>query len=491
LRDQPEAPNIRNPASIRHRYDPNFAPTPSQLDAPAPSPVNPTAAAVKPSKPPRLTPSSSATASPTNTRTSSASVQRTTNARAKSYSTPAQHSPAPSPYYGQRHMQDDTSISGGYNASSYYAGQPPLNSVGTNNFTILSNPQGQWPNQYARGGWEVNRNNSRRLPQGASSEYWHEQGSRASQARPGMPGIGIFTTSSTISHSGTGNLRPIPTGPRGDRAPPYPPNPTTIEPTAVFPTIQYSLPIGVETSQEIQPQLSATYGLQTPISTQSQFSNYQGPVPPPIQQSVLKMELPPVQTQDPSNTRSDVASEEHLSQGHMHSAPSDSFDTLPTPVTPSVLQLPSSSPPKGPILPTIGDILLPLSEPYKRNVFSRMQEVVYDSPDLASVLLEAELNGRPVVVRNFPLCAWWANTPLNPRNLQKILERPTQPCTGAISMLQIPRSNVEQLIDPKNKNTLRCVHLNAVTESLPQPACLSSDLPADTRVNSLFVTHTH
>ena len=402
--------------------------------------VNPAGPAVKLPKPPRPTSSLSATASSTNSHLSSAPMQQTSYPRAKSYPTPAQpHSTTLPPQYGQRLLQDDISI-GGYNSSNDYA-QPPLSTLGTNGFTVIPSTHGEWSNQYAHGGWETHRNHSRRLPQGSSSEYWYEQGSRVSRGRSGIPGIGVFTPSPTLPHHGTGNLRSIPTGPRAERGLQYPSNSTTtMDPIAVYPNVQYSLPMGVGMSQEIPPQIPASHGFHTsppsqPISTQSQFPNQQGPVPPPAQHSALKMDLPLAQMREPSNTRLDVASEENASQGHLHSEPTDSSNTLPTPVTPSVLQLPPPrppSPPKGPVLPTIDDILSPVPEPYKRNMFSRMQEVEFDSSDLASVLSEAESDGRPVVVRNFPLCAWWENTPLNPRNLQKVLERPSQPCTGAI-----------------------------------------------------------
>jgi len=198
--------------------------------------------------------------------------------------------------------------------------------------------------------------------------------------------------------------------------------------------------------QEVQPQSSASNDLYTsgpfpPISTQPQCPNYQSPVPSAPQHSDLKKELPPVRTKNPFDTRADVAMEENYSQGYVQSEPAKPYDTLPTPITPSVLHLPNScpsSPSKGPVLPTLADMLSPLPEPYKRNVFSRMQEVAYDSPDLAAVLSEAESDGRPVIVRNFPLCTWWENTSLSPRNLQRILEKPSQPCIGAILMLRIP-----------------------------------------------------
>ena len=347
------------------------------------------------------------------------------------------------PRYSQRHMHDDVSIGRGYDPSNCYAGQPSsLNTPRTSGFTSLSNPHGQWPNQYAHASWESYRNGSWIPPQGVLSEYWYEQDSRAPPGGPGMPGIGIFTTPSTFPHQGAGNLRQIPTGPRADLGLPYPSDPiTTMEPTIACPIVHPSLPIGAEMGQRVQPQLLATFDCHTsatfpPIFTQSQFPNHQSSASPPPQHSVLKMELPPVRTRDPFDARADVAKEENPSQEHVQSEP---FDALPTPITPSVLQLPNppaSSPPKGPILPTIADILSPLPEPYKRNVFSRMQEVAYDSPDLATVLSEAESDGRPVIVRRFPLCTWWENTPLNPRNLQRILEKPSQPCTGAISMLQ-------------------------------------------------------
>ena len=437
VKDQAEAPSIRHSTLIRHRYDPNFAPTSSQLDAPALSAVNTTSPVVKP--PLRSTPSLSVTASSTNSHPSPAPTQQTSNPRAKSHPTITKHS-ASAPHYGQRPLQDDISIGGGYIASNYYTSQP-LSTLGTGGFTSLPSPQGQWQNQYAHGSWEPYGNNSRIPPQGASPAIWYEQGSQASQRGPVMPRMGTFTT---LPHQGAGNLRQTASGPR---VLPCPSDPTTsMDTTTVCSTVQYSLPTGVEMSQEIQPQLSASYGFHAstsfpPISTQSQFPNYQGRVPSAAQHSVLKMELPPVRTRDPSNPRADVTKEEDPDPGYVHPEPAGSFDTLPTPVTPSVLQLPHpcpSSPPKASALPTIEDALSPLSEPYKRNVFSRMQEVSYDSPDLASVLSEAESDGRPVVVRKFPLCTWWANTPLNPRNLQRTLERPSQPCTGANSMLQTP-----------------------------------------------------
>jgi len=490
-----EASNPRNSTLIRHRYDPNFASTYSQLNVSAPGASNTTGPVVKPPKPPRPTASLSATAPSTNSHPIPAPLQQTSNPRAKSQPTVTkQPPPALAPHYSQPLMQDDISTGGGYNASNCYVDQRSSSNFGTSGFTSLPNPHGQWSNQYAHGSWESYGNNSRIPPQGAFSEYWYEQGSRASQGGPGMPGIGPFTTSPTLPHQGAGNLRQIPTCPRADLAVLYPSNPTTtIEPTTMCLATQYSLPIGVEMSQEVQPQLSASYGFHTsapfpPISTQSQFTNYQTPVPPPAQHPVLKMELPPVRTTDPSDTRADVAKEENPSQGYVQPEPTEPSDTLPTPITPSVLQLPNprpSSPSKGPVLPTIDDILSPLPEPYKRNIFSRMQEVAFDSPDLTAVLSEAESDGRPVVVRNFPLCTWWENTPLNPRNLQRILERPSQPCTGAISVLQ-PISNIDHSIDPKNETVQRCFHLNAVTGSLPQAPCLSSYLPADIKVNTLF-----
>ena len=441
LRDPAEAPNIRHPTLIRHRYDPNFAPLSSQLDTPAPGAVNTVSPAVKP--PRRSTSSSSAIAPSTKSYPSPVPTQQTSNPRAKSYPTVATHSSASAPHYGQRVLQDDISTGSGYNASNYYASQP-VNTLGTGGFTRLPNQHGQWQNQYAHGSWEPYRNNSRIPPQGAFPAYWYEQGSQVPQGGPGIPRIGTFTTSSTLPHQGAGNSRQTSSG---HRVLPYPSNPTTtLETTTVCSTAQYSLPIGVGMSQETQPQLSAPYGFPIstpfpPTPTQSPFPNYQGPVPPPTQSSVLKMESPPVQTRDPSNPRADVASEENPRPGYVHPEPAESFDTLPTPVTPSVLQLPHprpSSPPKGSALPTIDDVLSPPSGPNKRNVFSRMQEVAYDSPDLASVLSAAESDGRPVVVRKFPLCTWWENTPLSPRNLQRTLERPNQPCTGANSMLQIP-----------------------------------------------------
>ncbi len=401
---------------------------------------------MKTQKPPRPTSSFSAIASSTNPHSSHAPLQQASNPRAKSYpNVTNQHTPALTPRYSQRNMQDDVSIGGGYDPSNCYAGQPSsLSTLRTSGFTNLSNPHGQWPNQYAHGSRESYRNNSRIPPQGVLSEYWYEQDSRVSPGGPGIPGISIFTTPSTFPHHGAGNLRQIPAGPRADLGLPYPSDPiTTIEPIIVCPIAQPSLPIGAEMSQMVQPQLSATYECHTsapfpPFSTQSQFPNYQSSVSSPPQHSVLKMELPPVRTRDPFDARADVA-EENPSQGYVQSEPAEPFDTLPTPITPSVLQLPNpcaSSPPKGPVLPTIADILSPVPEPYKRNVFSRMQEVAYDSPDLATVLSEAESDGRPVIIRRFPLCTWWENTPLNPRNLQRILEKPSQPCAGTISMLQ-------------------------------------------------------
>ena len=444
LRGQAEGSNTRTSTLIRHRYDPNLAPTSSQLDAPAPGAVNTTSPALKPPKPPRLTSSLSTNATPTNSRPSPAPMQQVSNPRAKSYPTVTKHSAAPAPHYGQRPLQDDISIGEGYNASNYYAGQPPLGALGPSVFTGLPNPHGQWSNQYANGGWETYRSNSRIPPQGAFSEYWYEQASRASQGGPGIPGVGNFIPSpmsNTIPHQGAGNPQRTPSG---LRAPPHPSKPTTMESTTVCSTVQYSMPIGVEMSQKTQPQLSASYGFRAstpfpPISTQSQFPNYQDPVPTSVRHSVLKMDLPPVRTRDPSIAPADVAKENPY-QESAHPEPAELFDTLPTPVTPSVLRLPNPrppSPPTGPVLPTIGDILSPQPEHYKRNLFSRMQEVAYDSPDLAAALSEAESDGRPVVVRDFPLCTWWANTSLNPRNLQRILERPSQPCTGRISMLQV------------------------------------------------------
>lgn len=498
LRDQQEAPNSRNSTLIRHRYDPNFAPTSSQLNAPAPGVVNTTSPVVKTPKPSRPTSSLSATTPSTNSHPIPAPLQQAHNPRAKSYpAVTKQHSSALASRYNQQVMRDDISVGGGYDASNGYADQPSLSTLRTSGFTSLPNPHGQWSNQYAHGSWESYRNNPRIPPQGAFSEYWYEQGSRASQGGPGMPGIGTFTTPSTLPHQGGENLRQIPAGSRADLGLPYPSDPsTTMEPTTMCPIAQNSLPIGVEMSQEVQPQLSATCDRHTlapfpPITTQSQHPNHQSPVPPPLQHSVLKMELPPVQTRDPFDAPANVAREENPSQGYVQAESVEPFDTLPTPITPSVLQLPNprpSSPPKGPILPTFADILSPLPEPYTRNVFSRMQEVAYDSPDLAAVLSEAESDGRPVIVRNFPLCTWWENTPLNPRNLQRILEKPSQPCIGAISLLQIPYSTLiaERFIDPKNGDTPQCFHLNAVTQSLPQAACLSSYLPVDSKVNAPF-----
>lgn len=440
MRDQLEASNPRNSTLIRHRYDPNFAPTSSQLNAPAQGAVRTTSPAVKTQKPPRSTSSSSAIVSPTNTHSISAPFQQTSNHRAHSYPTVTkQHTPAIAPRYSQQLMQDDTSIGGGYNASNCYAGQPSLSTLRTSGFTSISNPHGQWPNQYAHGSWDSYGNNSRIPPQGVLSEYWYEQDSRASQSGPGMPAVGIFTIPPTFPHQGAGNLRQIPAGLTADLNLPYPSDPaTTMEPTIIYSTAQPSLPIGAEMGQEVQPQLLATYDCHTsapftPFSTQPQFPNYQSSVSCSPQHSVLKMELLPVQTRNPFDAQTDVAREENPSQGYVQSEPSEPFDTLPTPITPSVLQLPNpppSSPPKGPVLPTIADILSPPPGPYKRNVFSRMQEVAYDSPDLATVLSEAESDGRPVIVRKFPLCAWWENTPLNPRNIQRILEKPSHPCTG-------------------------------------------------------------
>ena len=395
--------------------------------------VNTTSPVVKPSL--RSTPSLSASALSTNPHPSPAPTQRTPNPRANSYPTVTKHSTT-TPHYGQRPLQDEISIESGYIASNYYVSQS-LSTLGTGSFTSLPNPHGQWQNQYAHGSWEPYRDNSRIPPQGAFPAFWYEQSSQVSQ---GMPGIGTFTALPTLPHQGAGN--PLQTS-SSFGVLPYPSNSTTTMETKTV--AQYSLPIGVDMSQEIQPQLSTSYGFHAsspfpPISTQSQFPNYQGPVPPPVQQAVLKMELPPVGTTDPSNLRADVP-KENPHPGYVHPEPAESSDTLPTPITPSVLQLPHprpSSPPKGSALPTINDVLSPLSGPHKCNIFSRMQEVAYDSPDLASVLSEAESDGRPVVVRKFPLCTWWANTSLSPRNLQRILERPSQPCTGANSMLQIP-----------------------------------------------------
>ena len=444
MRDQQEASNPRNSTLIRHRYDPNFAPTSSQLNAPAQGAVRTTTPAVKTQKPPRPTSSLSAIVSPTNTHAISAPLQQTFNHRAHSYPTVIkQHTPALAPHYSQQFMQEDTSIGGGYDASNFYAGQPSLSILSTSGFTTISDPHGQWPNQYAHGSWDSYRNNSRIPPQGVHSEYWYEQDSRAPQSGPGMPTVGIFTTPSTFLHQGAGNLGQIPAGPSADLGLPYPSDPTTtIEPTIICPTAQPSFPIGAEMGQEVQPRLLATNDSHTsapslPFTTQSQFPNYQSSVSRSPQHSVLKMELLPVRTGDAFDARTDVAKEENPSQGHAQSGPSEPFDTLPTPITPSVLQLPNphpSSPPKGPVLPTIADLLSPLPEPYKRNVFSRMQEVAYDSPDLATVLSEAESDGRPVIIRKFPLCTWWENTPLNPRNIQRILEKPSNPCTGANSM---------------------------------------------------------
>ena len=501
LRDQLEAHNSRNSTLIRHRYDPNFAPTSSQLNAPALGGVNTTSPVVKTLKPSRPTSSLSATASSTNSHPIPAPLRQAHNPRAKSYpAAPEQHSSTLAPRYNQQLMRDDISVGGGYDNSNGYADQPPLSTLRTSGFASLPNPHGQWSNQYAHGSWESYRNNSRIPPQGAFSECWYEQGSRAFQGgpgMPGMPGIGTFTTPSTLPHQGAENLRQMPAGSRADPGLPYPSDPsTTMESTTMYPITQHSLPMGVEMSQEVQPQLTATCDRHNlapfpPITTLSQYPNHQSPIPPPLQHSVLKMELLPVQTRDPFDTQANVAREENPSQGYVQAEPVEPFDTLPTPITPSVLQLPNpppSSPPKGPVLPTIADILSPLPELYTRNVFSRMQEVAYDSPDLATVLSEAESDGRPVIVRNFPLCTWWENTPLNPRNLQRILEKPSQPCIGAIPILPIPYPtlSVERFIDPKNGDTPRCFHLNAVTQSLPQAECLSSYLPADSKVNPLF-----
>jgi hypothetical protein len=436
LRDQVEAPSTRNSTLIRHRYDPNFAPTSSQLDTSAPGPVNGTTVTVQPPKPSRLTSSLSTGAPSTHSRPTIAPTRQTSNPRARSYPISSQRTSAAPSHYGQQLLKDDISVGGGYNASNYYACQPPLSPFGTNGLANLPTLQGQWSNHCAPAGLETYRNNSRRHPQRAcSSEYWHQQGSRASQGRQKMHAGNGFMTSSTLSHHETGNSRPIPTTPRAERSSPYPCNPpTTLEPTTVCLPVEYSPHIGSEMNEEKPPQPSVSYGFQTstppqPISMHSRSPNYQSPVPPATRPSILRTELSPVQTPD---KRSDVA-EENATPGHAHSDLADSGGTLPTPVTPSVFQLPH--PPNGPAFPTIGEILSPSKEPHKRNVFSRMQEVVYDSPNLASVLSDAQSDGRPVVVRNFPLCTWWANTSLNPRNLQKILERPSQPCTGAGSIL--------------------------------------------------------